>query len=283
VGLVKVIGLGLLLLGAGAAGIAYWSYRRGAAEASAAWADIASRARPPLGRFDLLMVEDEPEIARRYFAHAIAPGTPLHTAVELEMRGTFLLGNKEKHRRYTMAARQILRPPFEFVWQPTLRSGAMVITGSDALVGDRAWTRFWLLSLIPVANVATSTDVLRSAAFRAASESLWAPATLLPQNGGQWEQIGPNRARVTTTRSIPAIVLELELGEDGAVKEVIGLRWSNANADARFRFQPFGGTVQAERSFGGFTIPSQLHVGNHYGTLDYLPFFQAEITNARYF
>jgi hypothetical protein len=57
--------------------------------------------------------------------------------------------------------------------------------------------------------------------------------------------------------------------------------WSNANSDMAFRLQPFGGTISAERTFGGYTILAKIKVGNHYGTGDYLPFFQAEISSAR--
>ena len=198
------------------------------------------------------------------------------------MQGTFLLGDKARHQRYTMTARQILRPPFEFVWLAKLKSGAMTITGSDALANGQAWTRFWLMGLVPVANVGTSQDMVRSASFRAATEGLWAPASLLPQKGVRWEQIGPDRARVTISRTNPEIVLELTLAADGAVTEVVGQRWSNANPDTQFRLQPFGGTMHGDKRFSGFTIPARLQVGNHYGTGDFLPFFQAEIIHASY-
>jgi hypothetical protein len=97
-----------------------------------------------------------------------------------------------------------------------------------------------------------------------------------------WEQTGPDSARLTFTRVKPAITLQLTLDKEGAVREVTGLRWSNANPEKRFRLQPFGGTIEAEARFGGFTIPARLSVGNHFGTDDYLPFFQAEITSASY-
>jgi len=42
--------------------------------------------------------------------------------------------------------------------------------------------------------------------------------------------------------------------------------------------QPFAGTMLVERTFGGFTVPSKVSIGNHFGTPDFLPFFQAEIT-----
>jgi hypothetical protein len=156
------------------------------------------------------------------------------------------------------------------------------ISGSDALVAGSAWTRFWLFGLIPVANARSSPDLLRSATFRSAMEAIWVPASLLPQNGIVWEQAGPDKARVRVQRVSPEIVLEMTLAPNGAVREIAGQRWSNANPDRAFRLQPFGGTIEASRAFEGYTIPSKVRVGNHHGTNHYLPFFQAEISSARY-
>jgi hypothetical protein len=158
----------------------------------------------------------------------------------------------------------------------------MRLSGSDALVAGSAWTRFWLHSLIPVANTKSSPDLLRSAVFRSTMEGVWVPASLLPQNGVVWEQAGPDKARIRVQRVAPEIVLEMTLDPSGAVREIVGQRWSNANQEKVFRFQPFGGRIEADATFEGYTIPSKLSVGNHYGTNDYLPFFQAEISNARY-
>jgi hypothetical protein len=113
-------------------------------------------------------------------------------------------------------------------------------------------------------------------------EGVWVPASLLPQNGVVWEQAGPHNARIRVQRVAPEILLEMTLDSSGAVREIVGQRWSNANHEEVFRLQPFGGTVEADATFEGYTIPSKLSVGNHYGTDDYLPFFQAEIRNARY-
>jgi hypothetical protein len=252
------------------------------ADAEDAWAHITSGATHNEDTYSPAMVADLPEIAQRYFNHAIAPGTPLKSTVELDMAGTFLLGEKDSYHTYTMEARQILHPPSEFVWIPRLRSGAMRISGSDALVSGEAWTRFWLLGLVPVANALSSPDHVRSATFRSTMEGVWAPASLLPQNGVVWEQTGPNEARVRVRRVTPEIVLDVILAPSGAVREITGKRWSNANRAKVFRLQPFGGTVEAEGTFEGYTIPITLRVGNHYGTDDYLPFFQADIRRAHY-
>jgi hypothetical protein len=258
------------------------SHRQAMNAADQAWATLAQAETDAGQVFDLGMIADLPEVAQRYFTHAIRPGTPIRTTVVLEMKGRFLLGGKDDYQSYDMRARQILAAPYQFVWQPSLESGIVTITGSDALVAEQAWTRFWINGLVPVANSQTSPDLLRSAQFRPAVESVWAPASLLPGEGISWTQIGSDVARVTVAATPQPIAFDLTLDQNGAVVQVVGQRWSNANPEQAFRLQPFGGSVEAEATFGGFTIPAVLKVGNHFGTGDYFPFFQAEILSAVY-
>ncbi len=261
---------------------AHRAYRRSMADAEAAWQRIAHRTMPPAEAFHPAMVSALPEIAQRYFRHSIAEGTMLHRRVELRMEGQFLLGSKDRPQSYAMTARQILIPSDAFVWLPEMRHGLLRISGSDGMVDGEAWTRFWLQRLVPVARARSTPDLLRSAAFRSAAEGVWAPASLLPAAGAAWEQVDEERARVTLSRSQHRIELLMTISATGGLREIVGPRWSNANADKVFRLQPFGGTILSERSFGGFTIPAQVALGNLYGTSDYLPFFQAEIVSARY-
>jgi hypothetical protein len=273
-----------LAAAAGAAVVGHVGYRRNRRVSEQAYAGLLRAPRLVERRFDPRDVEGLPESARRYFAHAIAPGTPLYSGAELHMDGTFLLGDARKHQTYRMSAREALRGD-GFVWLPELRSGMLTIDGSDALVSGKAWTRFWVAGLVRVANERTSEDLVRSAQFRAAIEAaLWVPTTLLPENGVRWSEVGPDTARVVIGSVAGGpIALTLKLGPEGAVREVFGHRWSNANADRRFRLQPFGGTTSRDRTFHGLTVPTQVAVGNLFGTPDYLPFFQATITQATYF
>jgi hypothetical protein len=178
----EMMALPVALAVAGGAGFAFWSYRRAMREAEAAWRELASRSRPPADLFEPGMVAGLPEIARRYFSRAIAPGTPLRTT---------------GYQTYRMTARQLLAPPFEFVWIPQMQSGLMRVSGSDGLVAGSPWTRFWLMGLLPVANERASRDLLRSAVFRSAMEGIWVPASLLPRNGVLWEQVAADKARIT--------------------------------------------------------------------------------------
>lgn len=263
------------------ASLAFARYRRVAAEAEGAMEALAARfSHSAVARFELGLVAGLPEIAQRYFKHAIRPGTPLRAAVRLEMKGTFLLGDKDSFQSYAMTARQVLAPPSEFVWIPMMRSGPLRISGSDALVRGTAWTRFWMNGLVPVANVQSSPDIVRSALTRSAMEAVGVPASLLPASGVTWEQTGNDTARLHFPTAIKPV--DLTLDAEGRVKQITTSRWSDANPDHVFRLQPFGGSVEAEIEFGGFTIPSELQVGNHYGTDSYLPFFQARVTAAQY-
>ncbi len=272
--------LGLVVAIGGAVVAAYGLYPSAASQAETALADVEGRARPAVGSFNEAMVAELPEIAQRYFRHAIAPGTPLSTTVRLRMHGTFLLGDKEQFQTYEMQARQVLAPPSEFVWIPEMKSGVMQISGSDALVNGAAWTRFWINGLVPVVNQQATRDVNRSALTRSAMEAVWVPASLLPGNGVTWDQTGPDTARLSFPTGIEPV--DLILNAEGGVLEVTTMRWSDVNPEKTFRLQRFGGTVEAEVMFGGFTIPSKLKVGNHYGTDGYLPFFQAQISSAEY-
>lgn len=261
-----------------------WSHKRAIDEAESAWATIAAAAQQQAGDavFDPAMVADLPEVAQRYFLHAIAPGTPLKTTVTLRMEGQFLLGDRDSNQPYAMVARQILAPPDAFVWLPVMRSGVLAITGSDGSLNGKAWMQFWINSLLPVVNAQSPPDLVRSAQFRSAMESIWVPAALLPRDGISWEASGANKAIVTISTFENPIVLELTLDETGALTEVVGMRWSDANPEKTFRLQPFGGTIEAEGAFEGYTIPTMVKVGNLFGTDGFLPFFQAEIVEAKY-
>jgi hypothetical protein len=253
-----------------------------ARHAERAWQLVVDLAAPQPEAFDPASIDDLPEPARRYLLFAIEAGTSLRTVVELEMQGRFGPGDREDPGYMPMTARQILAPPEAFVWIPRIGTRFSRITGSDGLIGDEAWTRFWLLRTVPIARSASSPDLVRAAIGRAVAESLWAPATLLPQNGAVWEAVDDDRARVTIEVRGEAATLELEIAPHGEPLSFVMQRWSDANPDGVFRRQPFGGTIEAVATWEGFTIPAHIRVGNHWGTEAWFPFFDAQVTLARY-
>lgn len=258
------------------------SYRKHMSKARTAWSNIANTAAPLNLTYSPDMVADLPEIAQRYFNHAIAPGTSLSRTVELEMEGTFRLGTKEKFQAYTMTARQILHAPFELVWLARMKRGPIRISGTDGLYKTHGWNRFWMYKSIPLVQASDNPDLDRAAAARPAVESVWAPATLLPQNGTDWTQVGPNTAKILFYDTHNQTEITLTLAPSGQVQEVITQRWSDLGTEETHQLYPFGGTVSAEKTFNGFTIPSQIEVGYHIGTDKFFAFFSTHLTSAKF-
>ena len=226
--------------------------------------------------FDPAMVADLPDPARRYFTFSIAPDTPLYSAAVLTMTGQFSLGTKEAPNYLDMTATQTLAAPHGFLWKMRAGSGVMRVSGSDS----GSWTRFWLLGLAPVARMGGNADHRRSAFGRYAAEAVfWTPAALLPGAGISWEGVDENTARVTISAGDLEQAVEVTVDANGRPLVVQFMRWSDANPDKTHRLQPFGGDLSEFETFAGFTLPTRVAAGNHYGTDAYFPFFIAKVTD----
>ena len=253
----QVIKFGGIALGLGALA-AITGRSRDERRAREAWAHLAVQASASSDAltFTPEMVDGLPEPAQRYFHRVIAPGTRLRLASIIDMTGKIGLGTKTRPGYMPMRAREIIAPPHGFVWAPRIGSGLLQISGADAFAQGHGWTSFWLGSLIPVARSRPSADFDRSAAARSILEALWAPASLLPINGVIWEPIDQDRARAVFTVGGERFPLELRVGEDGLPISVAMARWTNANPEGVFRWQPTGGFVEEIGTFGGYTITS---------------------------
>jgi hypothetical protein len=228
--------------------------------------------------FNAAMTAGLPEPAQRYFNFTIARGTPLYTALEIDMTGEIGLGTKDAPGYRGMEARQILAPPYGLVWK--MKTGP--ISGSDGALPDTSWTRFWLFGLIPVVR-AKGLDHHRSAFGRVVAEgAFWAPASLLPSESVRWEPIDENGARAIVTFGNFEQAVDVTVDEAGAPIMVVIQRWSNANPEQVYREQPFGGHLSEFKNFGGYRLPTRVEGGNLIGTPDYFPFFKADVTAIRF-
>ena len=281
--LLKIILFSLVALLLAAVAFGLWVHSRDQAQARAVWAALEAvrEADPP--RFDPAMVADLPEVAQRYFARAIDPGTPLHRVVRLDMEGSFIMNGNPM----PMTARQILAPPARgFVWQAEVGTGLIRFAGSDgyfrAQGSEESWTKFWLRGLIPLARIGGTEDHARAAATRVMLEAIWAPASLLPHFGATWVQTGPDSAEVRFADMQNIEPMQITLDPEGNPTEVWALRWTDANPKRVHRLQPFGGRMLEMGRYQGFLVPTRVELGNMWGTSDYAPFFLATITNVEF-
>ena len=239
---------------------------------------LISRQSPNNERFSLALIADLPEPVRRYFTFSITEGTPIRRVVQIEMAGDLSLGSKDDPKYRPMTATQTLAAPFGFVWK--LSSNG--ITGSDGVLIDRSWTRFWLFGLLPIVR-AKGEDHRRSAFGRLVGESaFWSPASLLPGQYVTWDAVNSQQVRASMSFGGLEQTVEIEINDEGRPRQVFFQRWSNANADNEYRYQSFGGDVSGYKSFEGYQLPTKVSAGNHFGTPDYFPFFTAEVTKVQF-
>jgi hypothetical protein len=230
-------------------------------------------------RFDPAMLDRLPEPARRYLLHAIQPETPLARAVRLAMWGEIRLAPRQPWLPFH--ARQILAPPEGFVWNASVGKGVTRFRGADLYAAGRGRVAFRLWDLLPIAR-AGGPDVARSARGRLAIESIWLPASLLPTRGATWTAIDDQTAQVTVPIDGEESALTLTIAPDGRLRSVAMERWGSQTTDGLHASIPFGADVVAERTFGGYTVPSELAVSWWYGTDHAFDCFRAQVSRATY-
>lgn len=259
------------------AGLFFWRRLDQRIERSAL-SRLASLQSPSNEVFSTEKVADLPEPVRRYFTFSINEGTPIRSVVQLEMKGELSLGTKEDPNYRPMTASQTLAAPFGFVWQ--LSSNG--ITGSDGVLIDKSWTRFWLFGLLPIVRV-KGEDHRRSAFGRMVGESaFWSPASLLPGRHVTWQAVNSHHVRVRMTNGGLEQTVDIEIDDEGRPRHVHFQRWSNVNADKKYCYQSFGGDVSGYKSFEGYRLPTRVSAGNHYGSPDYFPFFKVVVTKIQF-
>ena len=123
------------------------------------------------------MVSDLPNPARRYFLHAIRPGTPLASTLHWGYSASMRPGKQMPWM--DLVAEQILVKERGFVWKATATRGILAVTGTDYYLDGEGRMRIALFGLIPVVN-ASGPDLSRSAQARLLIEGVALPSAFLP-------------------------------------------------------------------------------------------------------
>jgi hypothetical protein len=229
------------------------------------------------GVFDTASVAALPEPARRYLTHAIAPGAVLASRVRLRMHGEIKI-----KRWYPFTAEEVICWGRGFIWAAAARRGALTIRGSDRLVDGQGAMRWKLFGLVPFIT-AEGADITQSAAGRVNMECTWLPSALC-REGVSWTASGESHLRASFTAHGERGEVEFTIDENGAAKSISMQRWGNPEGRG-FRYVTFGGFVEKERTFGGYTVPSYLRLGWNFGTERFESegeFFRATIDDAAY-
>ncbi len=235
--------------------------------------------------FEPAMVEDLPEPARRFFLHAIAPGTPLAGAVELDMTGSIALVPDEEP--LSLEARQVLAPPHGFIWLAVAGGGLARIRGYDRYSDGRGEMRWQLFGFVPVVQ-AEGEGVTRSAAGRLGMEAVLVPATLIPGSpfapeGLRWEEVDEHRARFHFPVGTEVVEATLEVDAEGRPLRIEALRWADDAEEGREPgYERFVVEMAGELSADGYTLPALMEAGWRLGAPDEFRFFGAELERASF-
>jgi len=226
--------------------------------------------------FDPAAIGHLPPPAQRYLVHAIAPQTPLASAVRLRMHGVIKLS---RWRQFT--AEQVIVRDRGMIWRAKVKMAGATIRGFDRFVDGAGAMQWKLGGILPVAR-ASGPDVTRSSAGRFAAELVWLPS-LLCSDRVSWDADDPGTAHAHFLVDAHDEDLMLTLN-GGSLQSVALPRWGNP--DGRdFREVDFGAAVDQEGTFDGYTIPVRMRAGWYFGTGRFEgegKFFQATIDDAVY-
>lgn len=212
------------------------------------------------------LVTGQPEPVRRFFMHAIAPGTPLARSVRLEQTGT--MKPNPRAGRFQIIAEETLAPPFGLVWQARTKMGPLPFRIVDTHFEGKGSLRGTVLG-IPVLR-ASGLDVSRSSRHRVIAESLWVPSALLPHRGVVWTAETDTTIQARLTIDEETVDVRLSLHPNGAVREVSMQRHGNVGIPD-WSLIPYGFATESESVFEGYTIASKVRGGWWYGTDRYQP------------
>jgi len=227
--------------------------------------------------FDPDLLPELPVVARHYLEHAIAPGTRLASAVRLRMHGEIKLGPW-----LPFTAEQVIHRDRGMIWRATVRKNGIPIHGSDRIVdgeGSMQWKLFGLFSVMK----ASGPDITRSTLGRVQVESIWLPS-LFCHSDLAWTETDSSQLHARLTLWGEVADLDFTLEKTGQIKTTAISRWGNPERGA-FHFVNFGGIVEEEGTFEGYTIPTRIRAGWYFGTDRFESggeFFRASIDGATF-
>lgn len=199
-----------------------------------------------------------PDPAQRYLRHAIAPQTPLATAVRLRMRGEIKL-----KRWHPFKAEQVIHRDRGMIWQAIAWMNGLPIWGWDRLVDGEGAMQWKLCGIFPVMT-ARGADITRSTIGRMQAEYIWLPSAFCDRQI-TWAAIDDSHVQAQLTWLDETTNLILTINPAGGLQNLCFKRWGNPEGQA-CHYVNFGGFVTAEETFSGYTIPTDLRVGWYFAS-----------------
>lgn len=218
-----------------------------------------------------------PDLGQRYLLHAITPGTKLARAVRLRMHGQIKLKQWQPFQ-----AEEVISLEQGMIWQATAWLKGFPLKGWDRVIDGEGAMQWKLLGLIPVLT-ASGTDITRSAIGRMQGECIWLPS-IFCQSQVEWTVLDDFRVQAQLTLWGETTQLIFTVNQMGQLEQFSFQRWGNPEG-AEHHYVNFGGYLEEEKTFSGYTIPTRLRVGWYFNSTQFDSegeFFRATIDEAVY-
>ena len=180
-----------------------------------------ARLPPSPAVFDAAEVRDLPPPVKRYFELVLEQGQPMVTGVVLAHVGRFNMSETgEQWRPFSSKQRVVTRRP-GFVWDARIAMAPGVpVMVHDAYVAGRGILKAAVLGLIPVVDMAGTSEMGRGELMRFFAEGAWYPTALLPSQGVTWEARDGSSARATLMDGENLLEMTFVFGDDGLITSV---------------------------------------------------------------
>jgi uncharacterized protein DUF6920 len=202
--------------------------------------------------------DDRPAVARRFLDHAIGPHASPATSARIRMHGEIKLKTWRP-----FGADETLAWDREMIWRARTSMNGIPISGHDRVAAGTGEMRWKILGLFPVIRT-SGNDIARSGAGRVAGEAIWIPSVLASRDVA-WTGVNDRHARASLTVFGERVDLAMTIGTDGRLEQIVYPRWGNPEGGL-FHYADFGGVIEAEGSYQGFTIPTRMRMGWYFGT-----------------
>lgn len=163
-------------------------------------------------------LEGLPAPVKRYFQSVLKDGQPIITAATMQHSGTFnMSATTQNWKPFTSTQRVITkRPGFDWDARVMLFPGIAAHI-HDAYIAGAGQLNAALFGLIPVGNVAGSSELSKGELMRFFAEAVWYPTALLPSQGVQWQAIDAETAVAILTDEDISLSMRFHFGKDGLV------------------------------------------------------------------
>lgn len=244
--------VGITILGRG-----YWSTLSRKRKAAIAELGTTEGAEA-VGTVDLEKeTRDLPDPVRQYFYQALCDGQPMVKTVQLNQRGSFLLGGEQGGwRPFTATQKVECRKP-GFLWSARI----VILPGlgirvHDAYIGGLGMLWVALAGLFPFLRLREKGELGRGELMRYLAEAPWYPTALLPSQGVRWEAVDEYSAYAYYSDQGHEIRMLFRFRDDHLIQSIYVPDRGMKSGD-KMILHPWEGRWLSYRKWDGMTVPDQ--------------------------